>query len=332
MSEEISFKEFAKIWFEQSSLGLCYTYRNNMKSAIDHMIDFFGDKKIQDIKPMDITTMINELSKNNPNTNNPMAKQTLFLVVNTANRIFDFAIDNELIDKNPARGKKKNIPKNAPKTKVNGITKVEQNLIINTMHRCRIAALIMMLMGLRTSEMLALQWRNIDFDSKRAYIGERASRVSSNRYQVKAGNKRADFRYVTIPDNLCSYLYKEMKNAKSNLVFPKTDGTLNTPSSWRSAWTSYNNTLSYNYCKQTQSKYSPKGYPKLIEIDAHQLRHTYATLLYLSGMDALAASKLLGHKSVKTTLDIYTDLDTEFEAIDISNFNEYLSSDLYELL
>lgn len=331
MNEDITFRELAEIWFAQNSLGFCYTYKNSVKSIIHHISNFLGDKKVADIKPFDITLMINQLSQKNPNTDSPMAKQTLLLVVHTANRIFDFALDNEVIEKNPARGKQKSIPKNAPRAKVSGITKTEQILIMNTPHRCRTAALIMMLMGLRSSEMLALQWKNIDFESKRALICERATRISPNRFQVQPGNKRAEFRYVTIPDNLCDYLYCEMKKTNSKFVFPKTDGTLNTPSSWRSAWKSYNNSLNYYYSGQTQSKYSPQGYPKVIDIDPHQLRHTYATLLYLSGIDSLAASKLLGHKSVKTTLDIYTDLDTEFDTIDISNFNDYLSSDLCNL-
>lgn len=324
----MTLKKIAKIWYEQNILGYSYTYKNSVQSAINHMVTFFGDKEIKNIMPIDITTMIIELSKNNPNTGNPMAKQTLRLVVNTSNRIFDFALDNDWISKNPARGKTKSIPRTAPQEEVNGITKTEQILIFNTPHRCRIAALIMMLMGLRTCEMLALQWKNIDFVEKRAFICEHAVKTSNNFYKSNWGSKTDTCRYVTIPNNLCTYLYEEMKKSISNLVFPKTDGSMNTPSSWRSAWNSYNNTLSYHFTEQTQSKYSPKGYPKVIDIKPHQLRHTYATMLYLSGIDALTASKLLGHQSIQMTLEVYTDLDTRFNKIDISGFNDYLSRDL----
>lgn len=328
MNNTIKFDEFAKIWFDQNSFGFCYTYRKNLSSAIDHMNYFFGDKKISEVLPVDITTMIHQLAVNNPNTDNPASKQTLRIIVNTAYQIFDFAMDNNLIDKNPAKEKTKIIPKNAPVQKVTAISKTEQQLIFTTPHRCQIAALIMMLMGLRTCEMLALQWKHIDFTNKRAYICEHAVKVSPNQFKVMPGTKTGATRYVTIPDNFCDYLFTEMKNSKSNLVFPKTNGDLNTPSSWRSAWRSYTNTLSYYFTQQTQSKYSPNGYPKIIDIQPHQLRHTYATLLYMSGVDALAASKLLGHKSVQMTLEVYTDLDSRYSTIDISNFNEYLASDL----
>ncbi len=251
------------------------------------------------------------------------------VLLTTAYRIFDMAVDNDLLIKNPAKNVK--IPKNAPRKKIRGISKEEQFLILNTPHRCRTAALVMMLMGLRTGEMLALQWKNIDFKGKRAYICERARKVAPNQYQSLEGSKTDAVRYVTIPDNLCDYLFTEMKKSKSNLVFPKTDGNLNTPSSWRSVWKSYNNALSFHLTEQTQSKYSPKGYPKIVDINPHQLRHTYATMLYVSGIDPLAASKLLGHKSIEMTLNVYTDLDSEFTTIDISNFNEYLSSDLCKL-
>ena len=47
----------------------------------------------------------------------------------------------------------------------------------------------------------------------------------------------------------------------------------------------------------------------------HDLRHTYATLLMESGVQAKVVQELMGHSSISTTLDIYThvseDLKTE---------------------
>ncbi len=211
---------------------------------------------------------------------------------------------------------------------VKSISKTEQRLIVQTPHRCRLAALIMMLTGLRTGELLALSWSDIDLDSKRLNVCKHAVKTSPNCYQIMPGTKTGKTRFVNIPDNMCIYLRSEMKNAKSPIVFPKTDGSYNTPSSWSSAWKSYMNTINHYYSDSGASKFNPHGYPKLIHINPHQLRHTYATLLYVSGTDALIASKLMGHSSVQITLDIYTHLAEEFKSLDISNFNCYLNSDL----
>ena len=45
-----------------------------------------------------------------------------------------------------------------------------------------------------------------------------------------------------------------------------------------------------------------------IKCTAHQLRHTFATVLLRKGADILAIQKLLGHASVKTT-QIYADIE-----------------------
>lgn len=88
------------------------------------------------------------------------------------------------------------------------------------------------------------------------------------------------------------------------------------------------NHLNWHYADCPGSKFDPNGYPKMLTIKPHQLRHTYATLLYLSGTDPLTASKLLGHSSVQLTLDIYTHLDEQYKTLDITNFNNFLENDL----
>lgn len=193
----------------------------------------------------------------------------------------------------------------------------------------------MMFTGLRTGELLALEWSDVDLVSKRIHVHRHTVKISSNQFISEEGTKTGKTRFVTIPDNMCTYLANEKKKSTSIYVFPKTDGTMNTPSSFKSAWNSYINTLNFEDYRRNFngeiSKFDPKGYPKNIKINPHQLRHTYATLLYISKTDPLTASKLLGHSSVQLTLDIYTDLETQYKTLDISNFNSYLSNDLCRL-
>lgn len=47
------------------------------------------------------------------------------------------------------------------------------------------------------------------------------------------------------------------------------------------------------------------------EFDFHSLRHTHATLLLAKGADIKYVQKRLGHKNIKTTLDIYYELTDE---------------------
>jgi len=45
----------------------------------------------------------------------------------------------------------------------------------------------------------------------------------------------------------------------------------------------------------------------------HQLRHTYATILFAAGVDPVIASRLMGHSSYKVTADIYTDIEKSLQ-------------------
>ena len=75
-------------------------------------------------------------------------------------------------------------------------------------------------------------------------------------------------------------------------------------------------------------RYATRSQPKIVAIDhftPHQLRHTYATLLYNAGVDAKSAQEMLGHASVQTTLEIYTHLSKEKKTSAISSFNAYLN-------
>lgn len=328
----MDFRTLSEIWFSENEYNQCFTHRRALFTLIQHANRRFGSKNINEIKPLDISELVRELAEKNPNTGKPAAKKTLQTLVSTLYRIFDMAIDNDWLVKNPAKNKNKFVPKNAPKKEVVAISKYEQKLIVDVQHRCQIAAMIMMFMGLRTGELLALEWNDIDLVNRRAYIHRHIIKIANNKYVSEEGTKTMRARYVTIPEELCKYLSFEKKKATSHYVFSKKDGKMHTPSSFQSAWQGYLNTLNYEEYKknfgENISKFDPKGYPKTIKISPHQLRHTYATLLYYSNMDPLTTSKLLGHTTVDFTLNTYTHLDEKNKTLDISSFNKYISEEL----
>lgn len=65
-----------------------------------------------------------------------------------------------------------------------------------------------------------------------------------------------------------------------------------------------------------------------IDITPHQLRHGFATLCYYAGVDAKTCASWLGHKSITTTLDIYTSLDKSAELSDVEKLKAYIEKKL----
>ena len=86
-----------------------------------------------------------------------------------------------------------------------------------------------------------------------------------------------------------------------------------TDTAWKRMWDSYLYCLNLQYgdFPEPHVKFEPQKIPMLIRpFSPHDLRHTYCTMLYEAGVDVLTAKEQMGHSDVKTTLGIYTHLDS----------------------
>ena len=331
------FEELSMKWLETATIGVSYSWEKALKSMVGHLNDHFKGVTIDAIKPADMALLIKDLSKKNPNTNKPASKKTLKTLNQTAYRIFDYAIENDYLSKNPAEKSQKRIPKTAPTKIVEPLSDTQQSYIMDFENPTKIAVVIMMFMGLRIGELLALEWKDFDFDDLTVFINKSCSRVSSNYYTVKPGTKNGKNRKIAIPRSIVDYLETQRLRSVNSLVMPNKSGSLHTVSTWKREWKTYQNNLNYyvysQKCMQKgiqpKNKYCPTGIPDMgVTFNAHQLRHTYATMLYKSNVDVLTAKELLGHSDVKTTLGIYTHLDEKYKKINIIKFDNYIQAEL----
>lgn len=247
--------------------------------------------------------------------------------------VIDLAIENRATDYNVFRNVK--LPaKVKPAEERRALTDEEQEWIRTTPHRAQTAAMIMMYAGLRKSELIPLQWNDIDLSSKTIKIA-RFVEFSGNQAKVKNyGKSESSKRIVYIPDVLVDYL----KGAEHDgfLVCRTANDKMHSNTSWRRMWESYMSVLNYEHgnfdntlCDKPTSRFQPGGVPFVIEpFTAHCLRHTFITLMYLAGVDIMTAKEQAGHKDISTTLKIYTHLDKTYKAKNIDKFNEHLNAKL----
>lgn len=93
---------------------------------------------------------------------------------------------------------------------------------------------------------------------------------------------------------------------------------------FRRAWEGYQHYLNI----AAGGKDASRSRSKITAVEpftAHQLRHTYATMLYDAGVDVLTAQRLLGHADVQTTMKIYTHLSEQKEQNSINSLNSFIS-------
>lgn len=245
-------------------------------------------------------------------------------LIRVANSIFEFALENDIISNNPAKNKK--VPKNLEKNQRRALTELEKSMIITTNHKVQLGALIMMFTGLRVGELIPLTWKDIDFDLNAINVNKSVAR-ECNTYKVKRNTKNGKSRIVPFPEVLVDKLTQAKLVSSSKYILPKSDNKMQTPTSWKKLWQSYINELNYINLPSNKNinRYNPNGFDKSIKITPHMLRHTYATMLYTSGVDVKTASKLLGHSSISTTLAIYTHLENEKKILSIQKFDDYIN-------
>jgi len=163
---------------------------------------------------------------------------------------------------------------------------------------------LMMYGGLRLGEALALTYGDLSDGhirvNKTLTLGEGSNKtVVKNSPKTDAGVRNVPL--LPIPAEL---LEKARKNhTDSDYIFTHKKGELLSKTRQRALW---------NKILTTYSAQFPGGIaPRLIT--AHQLRHTYISLLYDAGVDVKTAQKWAGHSSVTITLEIYTHLSKQKE-------------------
>ncbi|HHX67092.1 MAG TPA: site-specific integrase, partial [Gallicola sp.] len=135
--------------------------------------------------------------------------------------------------------------------------------------------------GLRKGEMLGLQWKHIDFKNDTIKVNQQWNYNSKKITSVKskAANR-------TIP------LLKKAKEALLELSNLKIH--------------SAEDFIFLNDCIGITQRLA--HYTKVLgfQINAHLLRHTFASRCYAAGLDPIAIRDLMGHETVDTTLNVYT--------------------------
>ncbi len=120
---------------------------------------------------------------------------------------------------------------------------------------------------------------------------------------IKKPKTAAGTRKIILTDNLAEKLIKGMPNA---YVFTY-DGNLKTLYTYDKHWKEYLEKTGLNFT-------------------AHQLRHTFATMLFEANISEKDAQKLMGHADITTTQNIYTHIrETHFKDT-AKLFNQYIEN------
>jgi integrase len=250
-----------------------------------HIVPSIGHVRLDKLSPQHIHAMITDMRDSSA----PGSVAYYFRVLHAA---LDRAVKLGLIARNPADAVDRPQPGDSP---ARAVTRDDEQLIFKLLkqeqHRLQYLFLLAIKTGLRKGELLALLWADIDF--------EQATLT------VKAGKTKASRRTLSLPTMLISALRSHWsfqaterlaceRWQEQGLVFPNSSGKPLYASGLDVAWKAV---------QQRAGIESPYRF--------HDLRHTCATRLAEAGEHPRVAMEILGHASIRTTMEIYTHVSSQ---------------------
>ncbi|WP_057741940.1 site-specific integrase [Liquorilactobacillus capillatus] len=266
----------------------------------NHIIPYFGQKRIATITTHEIQDAVNDWYANT------IANYKRWYNYTVA--VFDYAIKQEYMNKNPAKNivlpKKHDVagdklPNFWSKEQLNRFFScIDPNINLDIYTMFRVLAYV----GCRRGELLALEWSDIDLNKQTIRINKTLTQGKGGKQIVQAPKTRNSRRTVPI-DNRTTYWLKRWKmeqmrlylilgfNTKKphQLVFANTKNgyhSLNTPAK-RLKKIIRNNNL------------KP-------EITIHGFRHSHISALLSAGVPVTAVQLRVGHASPEVTLSVYS--------------------------
>lgn len=319
-------RQYASRWLPLHKKGVSEKTYNDYATQIDALVSLLGDKPLSQVTVDDAKSVY---TIHYEGYSKSTVKRARMLFVD----LFDAALENDLVKKNPFRSKKAQ-PDKAEEGTHREITAEERQLILETEHSFRPAVMVMLYAGLRRGEALALNLdEDVDFDKNLIFV-RNAVRFDSNQPILADPKTEAGEREV----GLFSILKNELKG-KKGLLAPSKKGKLMSESAFTSAWRSYINTIECRINGVSQKRWYGKTREHKARIEKakdlrkhgleeeaakvdlppwqrftvrpHDLRHSYCTMLRDAGVDMKQAMAWMGHADEKMILRIYDHLSED---------------------
>jgi len=249
-------------------------------AATDKIIPYFKDKLVSEVKPIDIKRFQDTLVSRNLGASSINLCRVLLL------EVFDIAVLSEHILANPVRMVRKPTIKKEPK-KIKTFTLDEIDILLNnTKGSIRNFLGISFFTGMRSGELLALKWEDVNFETETISITKTIANGIINSPKTISSNR--DIEMIEKAKEFFKAQRRETGLKNSFVFLSKLNNYYNT-----------NHSFYVNF-KKIQKELNFKEIKSL-----HATRHTFASIMINNGIDTMWVSNTLGHENVQITLKIY---------------------------
>lgn len=263
-----------------------------------------GKMELREIKPIHCQKVLNMLNEDHKKST---IKSYRILMCN----IFDCAVENDLIEKNPVR--KSVRATGGKKTEVREALTVEEQKIFllgaeKSVYYNEYAFVLQT--GIRVGELTALKWSDVDFKNRKLRIRRSASEIPKQGFVIGEPKTKSSYREIPLTKEAMNILCRQKeKNAQikiipiryADYVFLNRNGNLIQKAA-------YNQGI-YTICNRLGMR----------RFSIHLLRHTFATRCIENGMRPKTLQAILGHSKIEMTMNLYVHVteDSKVEEMEL---------------
>jgi integrase len=275
-----TFKEYATKWLEFIQVTRQGTTHERYESILRlHINPTVGNMRLDEITRGQLRDLLLRKS-------NDYSKSMVGLMRDVLSGVFNYALDEELIQNTPVRGITKRLQLSKRQTRIVPLSITEEDALVDTAralyHVHYPLFLFLMRTGTRLGEALGLKWSDIDWEGGFVWI-KRAYRRA-----VFGPPKNGRPRRIKMSSQLRETLLDLLRTKKdaSEVVFGKDSRP------WEQ-----------NDVRRIFKKVLKEAGIRHIRL--HDLRHTWVTRRLSLGHNLVEVSQEAGHSSIKITVDTY---------------------------
>lgn len=283
------------------------SYCNYELYVNDHIVPALGTLRLEDVRPAHIQKLINEKST--------LSASALNHIKIALNGIFETAVKNRLCESNPADDVR--LPQKVQKTpEVFSKDEIERILKFAPTDKHGHYIQLLLYTGLRVSELLALQWADVDLENEVLYINKTLRQAENENttdksrvYELVNTTKTGRVRTISISQKCCGILKAVPRKGIFVICDSASSGFIG-PSCFDSRYRRFFERLNGALPEKERVR----------ALSPHKARHTYATHLLSGGADLRVIQELLGHSKITTT-EIYTHVDIDQQKKSVLKLN-----------
>lgn len=310
-STPILFNDLAKSWMNNTKLRVKEsTFAQYYNQVNKHILPHLGRYQASKISAELVEQLIGYLVKTKMDEGIGLSPKTAEDILIIIKNILKFGKCQNHLELQRVKIKKEY--KKPLTLTINEQLKLHQYLLNNS-DDVKVGILLSLHIGIRIGELCALSWGDINLVEKTIHVSKTLQRIqissignieNKTRMLITSPKSKCSIRDIPIPNFLTEILCKLKKNENNYLLTGR--------------FQYMESRTLQNHYKKVLKESNIKDYK------FHSLRHTFATNYIRAGFDVKSLSEMLGHSSVKITLERYVHISFDLKRENLEKLTESL--------